>query len=165
MLQITPRLNYMKLLSGNSPRAIARLQGDGIYSEIWGYAYFYQVLNGGILVEAEVFNLPDSARLDAPAFYAFHLHENGDCSEHFTKTGEHYNPNGVKHPMHAGDLPPILSNDGYAWLAFYDSRLELYEIEGRSLVIHRYPDDFTTQPSGASGKKIACGVIRFTENQ
>lgn len=164
MLQITPRLNFMKLLTSNSPRAVARLQGDGIFSKIWGDVYFYPVVNGGILVEAEVFNLPDSARLDAPAFYAFHVHEHGDCSQRFTKTGEHYNPQGEKHPMHIGDLPPILSNDGYAWLAFYDSRLELYDIESRSLVIHRYPDDFTTQPSGNAGTKIACGVIRITEN-
>lgn len=58
-----------------------------------------------------------------------------------------------------GDLPPLLSNRGYAWTAFYDTRFGISDIVGRSLIIHENRDDFTTQPAGDSGKKIACGVI------
>ena len=94
-----------------------------------------------------------------PAFFAFHIPENGDCSRNFENTGAHYNPDNVPHPEHAGDLPPLLSNDGYAWMVFYDSFLTLPMILNRSIVIHRNPDDFTTQPSGNAGEKIACGVI------
>ena len=65
------------------------------------------------------------------------------------------------HPHHAGDLPPLMSVDGYAWSAFYDDVLELYNIVGRAVIIHRNPDDFTTQPSGNAGEMMACGVIRL----
>ena len=77
----------------------------------------------------------------------------------FPNTGNHYNPDNVPHPEHAGDLPPLLSNNGYAWMNFYTGRLNLNDIIGRSLVIHSMADDFRTQPSGNSGDKIACGVI------
>ena len=77
----------------------------------------------------------------------------------FPNTGNHYNPDNVPHPEHAGDLPPLLSNNGYAWMSFYTGRISLSEAAGRSLVIHNMRDDFTSQPSGNSGDKIGCGVI------
>lgn len=77
----------------------------------------------------------------------------------FPNTGNHYNPGNVPHPEHAGDLPPLLSNNGYAWMSFYTSRFNIEDVIGRSLVIHSMRDDFTTQPSGNSGDKIGCGVI------
>lgn len=80
----------------------------------------------------------------------------------FPNTGNHYNPDNVPHPEHAGDLPPLLSNNGYAWMNFYTGRLNLNDIIGRSLVIHSMADDFRTQPSGNSGDKIACGVIEVS---
>ena len=77
----------------------------------------------------------------------------------FPNTGNHYNPGNVPHPEHAGDLPPLLSNNGYAWMVFYTGRVNAEDIIGRSVVIHSMRDDFTTQPSGNSGDKIGCGVI------
>ena len=38
----------------------------------------------------------------------------------------------------------------------------LDEVIGRTVIIHDHPDDLMTQPSGNSGVKIACGVIRRT---
>ena len=64
------------------------------------------------------------------------------------------------HPQHTGDMIPILGNQGYAWTSFYDKRFKIPEIIGRSVIIHAMPDDFMTQPSGASGVRIGCGVIR-----
>ena len=55
---------------------------------------------------------------------------------------------------------PLMGNQGYAWLAFYDKRFSIPEILGRSVIIHAMPDDFRTQPSGDAGEKIGCGVIR-----
>ena len=55
---------------------------------------------------------------------------------------------------------PLLGNQEYAWTACYDKRITIPEIIGRSVIRHAMPDDFTTQPSGASGTKIGCGVIR-----
>ena len=93
-------------------------------------------------------------------FFGFHIHENGDCSDNFANTGSHYNPQNQIHPNHAGDLPSLLSNRGYAWTVFFDSYLTIPEIIGKSVVVHKLADDFSTQPSGNSGTKIACGVIQ-----
>ena len=89
-----------------------------------------------------------------------HIHQFGDCSGDFSKTGEHYNPENNLHPSHAGDLLPLFGNQGYAWSAFYDKRFTINEIIGKSVIIHSDPDDFTTQPSGNAGTKIGCGEIR-----
>ncbi len=164
MFQITPRLGFMKLFYDNRPRAYAQIQGGSGESQIQGVVYIYSVPTGGVLIEAEIFGLPNADRSGVPAFYAFHIHENGDCSDDFAKTGAHYNPQNMSHPMHAGDMPPLISGDGYAWLAFYDQGLELYEIVGRTVLIHRNADDFYTQPSGNAGEKIACGVIQAIDD-
>lgn len=96
---------------------------------------------------------------DIPSFYGFHIHELGDCSHNFAGTGGHYNPNNQPHPYHAGDLPPITSCDGYSWMCVYIQQLRLPDVIGRSVILHGMADDFTTQPSGNSGEKIACGVV------
>lgn len=93
-----------------------------------------------------------------------HIHESGNCSGAFNMTGGHYNPTGMPHPEHAGDLIPLLGNQGYAWTVFYDKRLSIDDLIGRSVVIHSMRDDFTTQPAGNSGMKIACGEIREEEH-
>ena len=92
-----------------------------------------------------------------------HIHEYGDCSGSFERTGNHYNPSGQPHPGHAGDMVPLLGNAGYAWTAFYDKRFAIQDVIGKSVVIHSGADDFTTQPSGGSGTKIGCGEIRAEE--
>ena len=72
----------------------------------------------------------------------------------------HYNPNQCAHPYHAGDLPPLFGSNGYAFEAFLTDRFTVSEVIGRTVIIHSKPDDFSTQPSGNSGEKIACGEIR-----
>ena len=96
---------------------------------------------------------------DIPSFYGFHIHEHGDCSHSFANTGGHYNPQNQPHPFHAGDLPPVTSCDGYSWMSVYIQQLRLNDVIGRSVVLHGRADDFTTQPSGNSGEKIACGIV------
>ena len=44
-------------------------------------------------------------------------------------------------------------------MAVYTKRFYPEEIVGRTAVIHSKPDDFTSQPSGNAGEKIACGEI------
>jgi Cu-Zn family superoxide dismutase len=93
-----------------------------------------------------------------------HIHEGGSCTgnaaDPFADAGSHYNPEGCEHPAHAGDLPPLFSNRGTAWGAVLTDRFSVGEISGKTVIIHLNPDDFTTQPAGNSGAKIACGVIR-----
>ena len=94
-------------------------------------------------------------------FFAFHIHEGSDCGgTDFSDTGGHYNPDAREHPRHAGDLPPLLSMAGRAFLAAETCRFTPCEVVGRTVVIHGSTDDFHTQPAGNAGKKIACGVIR-----
>ncbi len=155
---------FLSLLSNDEPDAVAVIKGNNMYPDINGVVKFFALPESGILIAAEVSDLPDGRDEDTPTFFAFHIHEAGNCSGNFEQTGTHYNPDNVPHPEHAGDLPPLLSNDGYVWTVFYDSFLTLPMILNRSLVIHQNPDDFTTQPSGNAGEKIACGVImRNTE--
>ena len=39
------------------------------------------------------------------------------------------------------------------------NKFNIEDILGKVVIIHDMPDDFTTQPSGNSGTKIACGKI------
>ncbi|MCI9104799.1 MAG: superoxide dismutase family protein [Lachnospiraceae bacterium] len=158
--QPTPRLAFLHILEENRPQAIAWLQGGSDYPQISGLVKFYDTPYGGILIETELFNLPNISIPGSTSFYALHIHEYGDCSQNFSKTGEHYNPDDQPHPWHSGDLLPLLGNQGYAWDAFYDKRFQIKDILNRSVILHKNSDDFITQPSGNSGQKIACGIIR-----
>lgn len=171
MFQMTPEAAFFSLLSQNEPQAIATIKGNTGYPMLHGSARFFQTSYSGLLIEVEVSGLPDAeqnsasqqgspASLNSPHFYGMHIHEAGDCTLPFDKTGNHYNPDQFPHPQHAGDLPPLLSNNGYAFVIFYDGPLTIDDVANRSLIIHSHPDDFTTQPSGNSGNKIGCGVIQ-----
>ena len=142
------------------PLAEACVSGAGRDFKISGSVRFYP-FRGGVLVVADLHGLPRSRGACADRIFAFHIHEGGSCAgEGFPLTGGHFNPDSCPHPRHAGDLPPLFSNDGDAFLAVYTTRFTIPEIVGRTVIVHNMPDDFTTQPSGAAGEKIACGVIR-----
>lgn len=158
--QPTPRLSFIHLLTQNQPRAMAWVRGSSAAPSLSGLVKFYDTPYGGVLIEAEVFGLPNITTPGSTDWYAMHIHEMGDCSDNFLHTGNHYNPEMAQHPRHAGDLMPLFANQGYAWYAYYDKRFRIEDILNRSVVIHQHRDDFTTQPAGDSGLKIGCGVIR-----
>lgn len=142
------------------PQAVAVIMGNADNPKLRGTVKFYSTSFNDVLIEAELFGLPVDN--DHPfSFHGMHIHEFGDCSDNFEHSGNHYNPGGKLHPYHKGDLLPLLSNDGYAWSAFIDGSFTINEIIGKSVIIHSNADDFTTQPSGNSGTKIGCGVIKF----
>ena len=144
------------------PEAQAVVKGSNDYPDIKGIVFFYQ-LGCGVLVMAEVRGLPHGGDKCPADIFAFHIHEGNSCTgtaeDPFAGAGGHYNPNGCPHPAHAGDLPPLFGNDGYAFMAVFTDRFSVADVTGRTVIIHKSPDDFTTQPSGNSGKKIACGKI------
>lgn len=141
----------------NSPDAVARIVGGKEVPQLSGCVRFYQE-NGYVLIEAKISNLP---KVSETGFFGFHIHQGGDCSKvGFQGTEGHYNPLGQGHPEHAGDLPPLLSCNGNAYLSVKTDRFSVDEIIGRTMVIHSDPDDFHTQPAGNAGKKIVCGVIK-----
>lgn len=127
---------------------IACIRGEGIRGTVKFYPQF-----PGVMVTAEIFGLTDG-------FHGFHIHEGVDCGgEDFSNTKGHYNPDQTNHPDHVGDLPPLLSCNGKAYLAVRTDRFRICDIVGRTVVIHSQRDDFSTQPAGDSGEKIACGRI------
>ncbi len=169
MFELTPESTFYSILSYNIPQAVAQITGNSQYPDLQGQARFFSTPYSGVLIEVEVYGLPESmqnppseSRLSnfKPYFYGMHIHEEGDCTLPFDKTGNHYNPTNLTHPYHIGDLPPLLSSSGYAFTIFYDPLLTIDNIINRSLIIHSQPDDFTSQPAGNSGDKIACGVIQ-----
>ena len=97
--------------------------------------------------------------------HEFHLHQNGTCavgdpSNPFISAGEHWNPTSQPHGNHAGDFPVLFSNNGYSRMTFFTDKFNVAQIIGKSVIIHESPDDYRTQPSGASGNRLACGVIK-----
>ena len=147
------------------PQAQALVSGSGDYPNISGWVRFYQT-DAGVIVYAEVRGLPQPSQPCQAGIFGFHIHEGVDCGGEgegpFPLAMGHYNPQSCAHPFHAGDLPPLFGNGGLAVSAFLTDRFLLDEIIGKVVILHSHPDDFTTQPSGGSGTKIACGVIRRT---
>lgn len=145
------------------PFAFAFIGGGEQYPDIAGTANFYRTRwDSGIILEIEINHLPNTEEY-SPRFMGLHIHENGDCSDNIAHTGMHYNPTDADHPYHLGDLPPVLNSSGYSYMAVYDSFLSPEDIIGKAIILHSGRDDFRTQPSGDSGDKIACGVIRQTQ--
>ena len=159
----TPELNKNSFpnfsrLASRTPDAIAYLSGDAAHPDVFGRVRFYTTPLG-VYTVAEVSGLGTDTGCQSP-IYAMHIHEGGRCVGNFSTTGGHYNPRGCVHPYHAGDMPPLFASGGIGFLAFLTGRFTVDEIVGRSIIIHAHPDDFTTQPSGNAGARIACGVIR-----
>ena len=154
-------LNFMSF-TRQRPQAFARLRGSEDYPGIYGTAYFYQTAMG-VIVSAQLENLPKSDDACRQPIFAFHIHSGEDCGgnekDPFADAMSHYNPNDCLHPYHAGDLPPLFGCDGYAFSVVLTNRFTVKEIIGKTLIVHSSPDDFTSQPSGNSGTKIACGSI------
>lgn len=143
------------MIQRNRPDARAIIQGGEDFSQICGEAVFFQ-MKDSVIVRVSISRLPDTKAM----FYGFHIHEGGSCKgEGFSKTGGHFNPEKKEHPMHAGDMPPLLSCSGKAYMEFRTNRFCVRDIIGKTVVIHGGTDDFRTQPSGDAGEKIACGVI------
>ena len=151
-----------------SPHAVAILKGDSTHPDLTGIMRFFQT-EYGVLAETSLSGLPSPADLCASPAFGFHIHEGRQCgrpmparnitSEPFAAAMGHYNSKNCDHSHHAGDLPPLLGCSGRAYQMFLTNRFRLNEVIGRTVIVHAMPDDFTTQPSGASGERIACGII------
>jgi superoxide dismutase, Cu-Zn family len=126
--------------------------------------------SGQILVDARIEGL-------APGPHGFHIHEKGDCSApDATSAGGHFNPGATPHgdPAHAdhhagdfGNLTADANGKAELKLTLPASQVTLGKdgpnsIIGKGLVVHADPDDYKTQPTGNSGKRVACGVIALS---
>jgi Cu-Zn family superoxide dismutase len=120
----------------------------------------------GVLITADLKGLP-------PGVHGFHIHEKGVCEPPFKSAGGHFNPDGADHGYlsengpEAGDLPNIhVPKSGTLVIEMHDPLISLkgeeavLDADGAAIVIHSGADDYKTQPSGNSGDRIACGVIK-----
>ena len=129
--------------------------------------------------EASLQDTPDGVKVLAtfsdlpPGEHAFHVHAIGRCEAPFESAGGHFNPTQRQHGRdnpqgaHAGDMPNIQvveRKTGSIDVVLKNVTLEtganrLLDSDGASLVVHERPDDYTTDPAGNAGARIACGVI------
>jgi len=125
----------------------------------------------GVLVRLELKGL-------TPGWHAVHFHAKGDCSDPaFQSAGGHINhmpdakPHGLLNPQGPdfGDLPNVWAGaDGAVHAQVFSAlvsfggeggRPALKDADGSALVVHAGPDDFTTQPIGGAGARVACAVV------
>ncbi|MBI1623875.1 superoxide dismutase family protein [Comamonas suwonensis] len=146
-------------------QSIARLASTK-GSQVTGTLQFFPLAEGGIRVQGRVEGLAPNSE------HGFHIHEKGDCSSgDGLSAGGHFNPAQQAHGKfgdskahHLGDLPSLdADTQGVATIDFVSKNLTLDRgsngILGRSLIVHNDPDDYTTQPTGNSGARLACAVI------
>ncbi|SDH20374.1 superoxide dismutase family protein [Pelagibacterium luteolum] len=120
----------------------------------------------GVLIEIEVGGLPSDQ------WVAFHVHETGNCNHEtdHESAGDHFNPSTVEHGYltetgpHAGDMPnQYVPADGVLRAQVLNPFVMLDDgeasIVGRALMIHAGADDYSTQPSGDAGDRLACAVV------
>lgn len=82
---VTPGLVFFQLLKNTQPQAAAWVTGNTLTPQLSGLVKFYDTPYGGVLIEYELFGLPDIQTSGSSDFYAMHIHENGDCSQSLRK--------------------------------------------------------------------------------
>lgn len=147
------------------PYARAFIKGNFLAPKLDGIVELYPYLEG-TLVKVEIANLPPTKPIsnnEAPVGpFGFHIHDGVTCEDlqnKFEQAKGHYNPSNMPHAFHAGDLPSLLSNYGYAYMIVYTDRFKPEEVIGKAIIIHKNPDDYRTQPAGNAGDRIVCGLI------
>lgn len=125
-----------------------------------GTATLMQVKKG-VRMRVQLENLPAGD-------HAVHVHETGKCDgPDFKTAGGHFNPDNKHHGYenpeghHAGDTPSSVTvgDDKKGEKMMLMEGAELASFANRSVVVHEKADDQKTDPSGASGNRLACGVI------
>lgn len=133
-------------------------------TEVAGTVTFTQT-GEGVVVVASISGVE-------PGLHGIHLHEKGDCSAaDFTSTGGHFDPTGDPHGgpndsiRHAGDFGNIsVEADGTGHLELLTDMLTVdptaeTTVIGRAVILHEGEDDLETQPTGAAGARLACGIV------
>lgn len=122
---------------------------------------------GGVRLTGEIGGLPRGST------HAIHVHEKGDCSAaDASSAGGHFNPARQPHGRagrgahHGGDMDNIVADaSGVARVDVRALGVALSDgpdgIGGRAVIVHAAPDDYTTQPTGNAGGRVACGVVKL----
>lgn len=101
-----------------------------------------------------------------------HIHMVGKCEgPDFASAGGHLNPDNKSHGLleangaHQGDLPNLIvrpDGTGQAVFVARTNLASLFDADSASFIIHATGDDYRTDPSGNSGARILCGVLKPT---
>ncbi|HEX4855080.1 superoxide dismutase family protein [Arenimonas sp.] len=151
-------------LAASARATLAAVGESGVSGEL-----VFDIADGGVRVTGTL------AGLQPGATHALHVHEFGDCSApDATSAGGHFNPGQQPHgdratggPHHAGDIPnQTAGENGEAAVDQTLAGLEIAsgganDIVGKGVIVHAQADDYTTQPTGNAGGRIACGVIEL----
>ena len=123
--------------------------------------------SGGITVGGTLRGLP-------PGDHGIHIHTTGACdAPAFTTAGGHWNPttkmHGSQNPAgpHFGDMMNItVGADSSVAVRLTTAGGSLHganmlmDTDGAAVVVHAKGDDYKTDPSGNSGGRVACGVMK-----
>src|SRR5262249_44653610 len=118
---------------------------------------------GGGLLKASLKGLP-------PGEHAFHIHAAGKGEPPFESPGPPFNPANAHHglmagPGHAGDMPNLhVPAGGTLDIEVVNAAVTLddgkpnsvFHQGGTAIVIHGGKDDYTSDPAGNAGNRIAC---------
>lgn len=128
--------------------AKADIKGGKKYPNINGEVFFKET-QLGVLITVKVSGLPTSTNNCKGRFFGFHIHDGTSCTgnaeDEFADSKSHYNPTNCPHPFHSGDLPPLIENNGFAYMNVLVNKFKVKEILGKVVIIHDLPDDFTTR--------------------
>ena len=126
-------------------------------------------MGDGLHLRGEIGGLTPGSR------HGFHIHEKGDCSAaDASSAGGHFNPTGQPHGRagqgahHAGDADNLVADaKGVARVDAHLGGLSLgngaaNDVAGRAVIVHAAADDYSSQPAGNAGARVACGVIQVT---
>ena len=108
-----------------------------------------------------------------PGRHGFHLHTTGSCrAPDFTSAGGHLNPTNQSHGSlspggkHLGDMPNLTVGANRTGSAQFELTGDpemvldaIFDSDGTAVVVHAGPDDYSTDPAGDAGSRVACGVI------
>lgn len=155
--------------AADAPAAVQPIHADviGLDGKALGSVTVQQT-PAGVLVTTDLKGLPAGD-------HGFHFHEKGLCDSalKFTSAGGHFTAGDPVHGLmsmggpHGGDMPnQHVGPDGVLKVQVLNTGVtiapgakSIVDADGTALVIHADPDDYTSQPAGNAGGRIACAVL------